>query len=123
MRKREIKQGDIYICNLSLDGQDSEQSGIRPCLIISANILNINRDNVIIVPITSVINKRTRMINHYALLKEYYDFFTCDENIALLECVRDISKNRLERKIGSISQDDIDQIIDLIVYDFKEFLY
>jgi len=120
MRKREIKQGEVYVCNLSLDSQDSEQMGVRPCLILTCQTLNENRDNVNIAPITSVATKRFRMINHYGLLKEKYDFFTQENNVVLLECVRDISKNRLERKIGTIDKEDIENIVKLIRLNYEE---
>ena len=38
MKKRIIKQGDIYMCDL--DGIDSEQQGVHPVLIVSIDILN-----------------------------------------------------------------------------------
>ena len=122
MKKREIKQGDIYYCNLSTDTIDSEQNGTRPIIILSTSSLNTNRDNVIIVPITSSTQKKP-MINHYSLDAENYIELTSKHNIVLLECVRDVSKNRLERKICTLSEYDLNCILDLIIYDFKEFTY
>lgn len=124
MKKREIKQGDIYYC--SLDKADetigSEQNLGRPCVILSLNILNDSRDNVIIVPITSSTQKK-HMINHYCLEVGKYEELPSKNNIILLECIRDISKKRLERKICTLSQEDLNKILDLIIYDFKEFTY
>ena len=40
MKKREIKQGDIYYCNLSGDTIGSEQKLGRPVIVLSLNILN-----------------------------------------------------------------------------------
>lgn len=122
MRKREIKQGEIYMINLDKDSVDSEQSKIRPCLVVSTTSLNSNRSNVIIVPITGSTQKKD-MINHYCLFKDKYDWFTRKNNIVLLECVRDISVSRLERFVGEIDKIDLDRILDLIIYDFKEFSY
>ena len=124
MKKREIKQGEIYFCNLDSVGDtiDSEQQLGRPCLVISLDVLNSSRDNVIIVPITSSTQKK-HMINHYCLNGENYPELVCKNNIVLLECPRDISKCRLERRICALTEYDLNCILDLIIYDFKEFTY
>ena len=109
MKKREIKQGDIYYCNLDKDSVDREQCGTRPIIILSTPSLNNNRDNVIIAPITSSKQKKY-MINHYNLDNANYDELTSEHNIVLLECIRDISKSRLERKICSLSEYDLNCI-------------
>lgn len=122
MKKREIKQGEIYFCNLDKVGDtiDSEQQMGRPCVIISVGVLNDSRDNVIIVPITSSTQKK-HMINHYCLNSENYPELVCKNNIVLLECPRDISKRRLERRVCALTEYDLNCILDLIIYDFKEF--
>lgn len=120
MKKREIKQGDIYYCSLDVDAIESEQCGTRPVVVLSCNTLTSNRNNVIIVPITSSKQKKY-MINHYCLDKVNYEELTSETNIVLLECIRDISKSRLERKLGTLSEYDLQCILDLIIYDFKEF--
>jgi mRNA interferase MazF len=122
MKKREIKQGDIYYCSLDIDAVESEQCGTRPVVVISCDTLSSNRSNVIIVPITSSKQKK-HMINHYALDGGLYEELTSEHNIVLLECIRDISKSRLERKICTLSEYDLDCILNLIIYDFKEFPY
>lgn len=124
MKKREIKQGEIYFCNLDKVGDtiDSEQQMGRPCVVISVGVLNDSRDNVIIVPITSSTQKK-HMINHYCLNSENYPELVCKNNIVLLECPRDISKRRLERRVCALTEYDLNCILDLIIYDFKEFTY
>ena len=49
--KRNIKQGEIYMVNLGENNVGSEEKGVRPCVIISAEMLNKNRNNVIVIPI------------------------------------------------------------------------
>lgn len=119
MKKKEIRQGDVYMCDLG-EAVGSEQKSIRPILVISCDSLNINRSNVIIVPITSSTSKKN-MINHYCLSKDKYGWFTHKSNIALLECIRDVSTIRIERYLGTIDQKDITEILKLIIYDFIEF--
>ena len=117
MSKREIKQGDIYMVNL--DGIENEEYGIRPCICLSCNSLTKNRKNVIIAPITSSETEKD-MINHYVLLKEDYPSFMYDKNTILLECIRDISKIRLERYLTCIKEDDLNSILKKISYNFIE---
>lgn len=119
MKRSEIKQGDVWMVNLD-PTVGSEQGGVRPCLVVSADRLNEYRENVIIVPITSSIGKKY-MINHYNISNEKYPEFKRHNNIVLLECVRDISIKRLERKITKINSDDMKDIMCLMLYDFKEF--
>lgn len=119
MDKREFKQGDVYIVDLS-DSIGSEQGKIRPCVIVSCDSLNKNRPNIIVASITGSVNKKN-MVNHYCISKDKYSWLTRKTNIVLLECIRDISTIRVERFIGRLDQVDIDNIVDLIVYDFKEY--
>lgn len=102
--------------DLSIDSVGHEQSGVRPCLVIQNNILNETSDNVIIIPLTSQQKKIQPF--HYILHKKDYLFFRKDETIVLTECMRCISKKRLERKIGSISYNDIQQILK-----YKEYVF
>lgn len=113
---KDIKQGDIFMVNLK-DGVANEENGIRPCVCVSCDSLTKNRNNVIIAPITSSENKKA-MINHYKIPIGKYDFFIYERNTVLLECLRDISKKRLERKLGHLDNDDVLKIIEIINYNF-----
>ena len=114
-KKKEVKQGEVWMCNLP-KGEDSEQQNIRPCLISSVNIRNESSPNVFIFPITHA--KKKDQPCHYKLYKENYPFFTYKENTVLCEEGRSISKNRLERCIGTIFAKDIIEILKC-----KEFVF
>lgn len=116
MNNREIKQGDVFMVNLSFNGIDHEQKFSRPCIIIQNNILNETSDNTIIVPLTSQIKKPQPF--HYMLYQNDYPFFHKNKSIVLTECIRCISKKRLERKIGSISDKDMQEILKCKEYVF-----
>jgi mRNA-degrading endonuclease toxin of MazEF toxin-antitoxin module len=116
VKRKEINQGDIYI--IKLDGIECEETGIRPCICISCDSLNKNRKNINIAPITSSETKKD-MFNHYILLKKDYPFFTYKKNTVLLECVRDISRVRFEKYLGTISKEDLEKIIEKVSYNFK----
>lgn len=115
-KKREIYQGQIYICELG-EGVGSEQCGERPCLVIQNNILNYTSDMVIIVPITSKCKKQ--LPTHYILTKEKYPFLNFDYNTVLCECIRSLSKKRLGKLIGQIQNDDLDKILKTNDYVYK----
>ena len=118
MGKRQIKQKDIYMVDLSYDSIEHEQGGVRPCLIVSADIRNNTSYNVFIFPITHS-NKKGQPC-HYVLLKEDYPFFNYAKNIVLCEEGRSISKKRLERFLGKISDEDLDEILQCKEYVFIE---
>ena len=116
VKKREIHQGDIYMVNLSADSIDHEQTGIRPCCIVSCDNRNEKSSNVFIFPITHAIKKKQPC--HYRLYKKQYDFFSYDVNTVLCEEGRSISKKRLERKLGSIELRDLLEILKIKEYMF-----
>lgn len=118
MNKDNIKQGEVWMCNLSKDTIEHEQKGVRPCLVISVDVRNSNSSNVFIFPITHA--KKKEQPCHYKLYKQDYPFFHYKENIVLCEEGRSISKNRLQRKIGIIFSEDINNILKCKEYVFIE---
>lgn len=117
MSKRKIYQGQIYICNLGEDNIGSEQSGERPCLVIQNNILNYTSDVIIVVPITS--KRKKSLPTHYLLTNQKYPFLNFDENTVLCECIRSLSKKRLGKLVGQIEIDDLNQILKVKEYAYK----
>lgn len=115
-KKREIYQGQIYICDLG-EGIGSEQCGERPCIIIQNNILNYTSDVVIVVPITS--KRKKRLPTHYILTNRKYPFLNFDENTVLCECIRSLSKKRLGKLVGQIDVDDLQEILRTNEYAYK----
>ena len=105
---REIKSGEIYLCQL--DGIGSEQKGIRPVLISSCLDACVNSPNIQIIPLTSKISKKNYLPTHFMLNKEEYDFLTYN-SITLGENVTTIDKTRLENRLGVISELHLRQIV------------
>ena len=114
-KKKEVKQGEVWMCNLPT-GDDSEQQNVRPCIIISANIRNESSPNVFV--FFFFFSKKKMQPCHYVLYKKNYPFFTYKENTVLCEEGRSISKNRLERQLGIIFSKDIIEILKC-----KEFVF
>lgn len=119
MKKRIIRQGDIYMCDL--DGIDSEQQGVHPVLIVSIDILNNTSKNVVVFPITH--QRKKPMPFHFMLYKEDYPFFLYNNNMIQPDCVRHISKRRLQRYLGTISTEDLQAILRNKEYVYVEKTY
>ncbi len=117
MNRRVILQGEVYICNLD-DSQNCEQNGRRPCLVIQVDVLNRTSKNVIIVPITS--KKKKSLPTHVELLQSDYPFLDYTINTVLCENIRSISKYRLEKKLGIITKEDLQQVLKAKEYAFVE---
>ncbi|MFJ7932300.1 type II toxin-antitoxin system PemK/MazF family toxin [Peribacillus sp. NPDC096448] len=97
---KEIKRGEIYNIDLS-PVAGSEQSGLRPALIIQNDIGNENSPTVIIAVLTKQI-KRNNFPTHIYLDK---DKFKLKENsILMLEHIRTVDKTRIFDKVSSIDE-------------------
>ena len=115
---RRILQCEVYICDLSVDSIGCEQKGKRPCIVIQLDILNRTSNNVIIVPITS--RKKRLLPTHIELEKDNYDFLIYKHNTVLCENIRSISKDRLGKFIGKITEEDLKKILKAKDYAFIE---
>lgn len=100
-----IKRGDIFFADLN-GALGSEQSGIRPVLIIQNDIGNKFSPTIIIAPITTH-DKKIDLPTHVIINDN------CGLNkrsIIMLEQIRTIDRVRLRYKIGMCEQDIIDKI-------------
>ena len=94
----EVKRGDLFYADLSV-GVGSEQSGIRPVVVIQNDSGNRFSTTIIISPLTS---SRKKNIPTHTFIKE--------NSIALLEQMRTIDKSRLIRKIGELTPLEMERI-------------
>lgn len=95
-----MKRGDVYYADLS-PVIGSEQGGTRPVLIIQNNVGNKYSPTVIVVAITSKIDK-SKVPTHVSIGK---DKGLTENSVALLEQIRTIDKQRLTDKITHLSDD------------------
>ena len=104
--ERKMNRGDIFYANL--DGTiGSEQSGIRPVIIIQNNVGNKYSPTTIIVPLTKKINFKINQPTHY-LIKAFEKIKF--DSIVLTEQIRAIDKTRLKEKIGIINKKTMQEI-------------
>lgn len=95
---KEIKRGDIYWTELS-PVAGSEQSGLRPTLVIQNDIGNENSTTVIVAVLTKKM-KRKEFPTHMYFDKNKYNL---EENsILMLEQIRTVDKMRIFDKISSV---------------------
>ena len=108
-----MNQYDIYLADLN-PTIGREQFGTRPVLIISNNYENL-LDVVTIIPITSLKNGRKIYPNELLLRNELKK-----PSILLCQQIRTISKNRLIKKLTSISDSIMQRkIIDTLCLRFE----
>ena len=100
-----MKQGEIWYANLNpIKGQ--EQAGIRPVVIVSGNLLNTYLNIVICCPLTTKIkNYKGNVVlkpTGKNKLKEASEILTFH--------IRSISKERLTKKVGDITPEELTSI-------------
>ena len=101
-----MQQGEIWYANLNpIKGQ--EQPGHRPIVIISGNLLNQHLDIVICCPLTTKIKNYK---GNVVLNPNQTNKLTQKSEILTFH-VRSVSKQRLEKKVGKISQEELEKIM------------
>lgn len=105
--EKDIYKGDIYYANLDDDTIGSEQTGVRPVLVVQNNIGNRYSATVIIVPLTKKSDIKMNQPTHY-LLKENGNIKY--DSIVLTEQIRAIDKKRLTEKIDYLRYDIMQEI-------------
>ena len=100
-----IKRGDIFYADLS-PVIGSEQSGIRPILIVQNDIGNKYSPTIIAVAITSKV--KNKMPTHIEIEGTKYGL---DKNsVILAEQIRTLDKSRLKEKVGRLDKETLDKV-------------
>ena len=100
-----MKQAEIWYADLS-PIKGIEQSGYRPVVIISGNLLNKYLNIVIVCPLTTKIkNYKGNLV-----IKPTKQNGLDNASEILTFHVRSISKDRLVRKTGAISENELEQL-------------
>ena len=96
-----MKRGDIYRADLD-PVTGSEQGGVRPVLVIQNDIGNRTSPTVIVVPLTSRLKKPSQQTH---VLIEPPEGGLRHPSLVLCEQVRTLEKRRLDRFMGTVSQE------------------
>jgi mRNA interferase MazF len=102
-----MKQKDIYYADLN-PIKGSEQRGIRPVVIISGNAMNDNLDICIVCPLSSKIKNYAGCL---ILPKDKMNKLKEDSEIITFQ-IRAVSKIRLTKKIGEITNEQLEEVIE-----------
>lgn len=108
----QIRQYDLLLINMGEANILHEKSGIRPCVVLSNEIINKSSSNIIVAPLTKAEHKRRadgslKMLSTHILLnKEEYSFLPYTSLIQL-EDIKSISKMRVLSYIGALSGQSI----------------
>lgn len=102
-------RGEIYIADLDpVIGH--EQSGIRPVLIMQNDVGNFYSPTVVVAPLTRRRYKKPNQPTHVLLT----DVEGIDPSMVLVEQMRTLDKTRLDRFVGSISDEQMWMVEDAI---------
>ena len=102
-------RGEIWLANLN-PVRGREQAGFRPCLVISVDQFNHGpAELVIVVPITSK-NKSIPLHVEISGKETGLDL----KSYIKSEDIRSISRDRLEKRIGRVSEEVMCQVLELI---------
>jgi mRNA-degrading endonuclease toxin of MazEF toxin-antitoxin module len=103
---QKIEMGDIYW--VTLTGTGSEQSGRRPCIVMSRVGINNAGRTVVVVPMstsTGSANQYYRILLPVAeIIKDPSCTSTIQNSVAKCDHVRVLDKSLLEPKIGKLTQ-------------------
>ena len=105
------KRGEVYIANLD-PGFGKEIHKKRPVLVISANILNQQAFSVVIIPFSSIVPQlltpdMVKVPQLEGLEKN---------SVILVDKIRAIDKERLVKKIGTISKEKLLEVEDSLKF-------
>ncbi len=100
-----MKQREIWYANLN-PIMGSEQSGFRPIVIISGDLLNTYLKVVITCPLTSKIKNYK---GNVVLTPNKENGLKAPSEIMIFH-IRSISKERLVKKIGEITEDELSKL-------------
>lgn len=100
----EIRQYEVYLINLDPTiGHEIQKT--RPCVIISPDEMNRNIQTVIIAPMT------TKSHDYPSRLKVR---FQGKNGWVVLDQIRTVDKNRLVKRLGTMKDNEINEIKSLI---------
>ena len=80
----------------------SEIAKTRPCLIVSSNIVNERRSTVVVVPLSTSPQRKPPLLVPVRCAGR--------DAVAVIDQVRAISKERLDRRIGELSIEHLEAV-------------
>lgn len=97
----ELKTYDVVLVDFGNDVIGSEQAGLRPAIIVQNNLGNHYSETTIVIPCTS--RYRNLSQSTHTLIKKGKQKGLTTDSVALAECIRQISKQRIKAHLGKIT--------------------
>ena len=107
-----VKRGEVWLANLNLT-PGSEQAGVRPVIIFQNNAINQFTTTLLTIPLTT--NLRRAALPSCVKVGKGEGGLKND-SVALCHQLRVLDKTRLQRKLGSVSQNTIDEIESCVLF-------
>lgn len=101
--KQDLKQFDVVLVDFGEEIFGSEQSGVRPAVIIQNDKGNLFSPTTIVMPLTSQYRKLNQPT--HAFIKRNRTNGLLKDSVLLGECLRQISENRIVEFIGTFSNE------------------
>ena len=102
-----MKRGEVYIVDFG-EGIGTEQRGKRPAIIIQNNMGNKYSASTVVVPLTSKVSK-CRLPTHIMIIPNWESSLLW-QSVALCEQIRTISKERVGKFFGELSENIMEEI-------------
>ena len=99
----EYRRGDIYLADLS-PFCGSEQGGVRPVVVIQNNTGNRHAPTLVVATVTARTRKKTKQPTHF-LIRD--NPALSRPSMVLLEQIRTIDKQRIERYLGRVTRQEM----------------
>ncbi len=107
-----MSRGEIYLADLN-PSRGSEQSGIRPVVVVQREVIDRFTQTVVIVPLTSNL-RRLNIPGTFTIPTE--EGGLTQESIALCYQIAVIDRQRLIRRLGKLSLPYIQQLNEALIY-------
>lgn len=98
---QQMRRYDILLVDFGENTIDSEQSGIRPAVVIQNDIGNYYSSTTIVMPLTS--QHKSLSQSTHTLIKKGNMKGLSKDSVVLAECMRQISKKRIIKYLGRIT--------------------
>lgn len=96
-----LKKFDVLLVDFGNDVIGSEQGGKRPAVVIQNDAGNLRSSTTIVLPLTTQ-QKKSHQPTH-TLIKKDIDNGLMSDSMVLAECIRQISKKRIQKYLGRVS--------------------
>lgn len=98
---QKLKRYDVILVNFGYDVVGSEQGKVRPAVIIQNDTGNYFSNTTIVAPLTSKL-KHLNQPTH-TLIKKGKEKGLEKDSMLMVECMRQVSENRIVKRLGKIS--------------------